>query len=123
MSEIQGKVLKHDQQTRTMHWVHLLAFTILAITGIGFYFKIGFINNIFGGGANASAVHRWAAVVFTAAPALYILINYERFARFVDTITNFTKDDFQWLKTMGGYKISIMRVKRFWAFSLLSDVF
>lgn len=103
MSEIQGKVLKHGEQTRSMHWLHLLAFTILTITGIGFYFQLGFIDNIFGGAANASAVHRWAGVVFMAGPALYILINFERFARFVDTITTFTKDDLKWLKTMGGY--------------------
>lgn len=103
MSEVNGKVLKHGEQTRTMHWVHLVAFTILALTGIGFYFDIGFIANIFGGEANASLVHRWAGVVFTVGPALYIFLNFERFARFMDTIATFTKDDIGWLKTMGGY--------------------
>lgn len=103
MSEVKGKVLKHDEQTRAMHWVHLIAFTILAFTGIGFYFDIGFINNIFGGSANASIVHRWAGVIFTIGPVFYIILNFERFARFIDTITRITKDDIGWLKTMGGY--------------------
>ncbi|MDD3853475.1 MAG: formate dehydrogenase [Syntrophomonadaceae bacterium] len=103
MSEINGKVLKHGEQTRTMHWMHMITFILLALTGIGFYFDIGFIGGIFGGEANASLVHRWAGVVFTVGPALYILLNFERFARFMDTIATFTKDDFGWLKTMGGY--------------------
>lgn len=103
MSEVKGKVLKHGEQTRTMHWVHLVAFIILAFTGIGFYFNIGFINNMFGGGANASLVHRWTGVVFVVGPTLYILLNFERFSRFIDTITTITKDDIGWLKTMGGY--------------------
>lgn len=103
MSEINGKVLKHGEQTRTMHWVHMIAFIILALTGIGFYFDIGFIAGIFGGEANSSLVHRWAGVAFTVGPALYILLNFERFARFMDTIATITKDDIGWLKTMGGY--------------------
>lgn len=103
MSEISGRVLKHDTQTRTMHWVHLICFLILALTGIAFYWDINGISNIFGGPANASLVHRWAGVIFTAGPTIYILLNFERFSKFVDTITHFTKDDFAWLKTMGGY--------------------
>lgn len=79
MSDIKGKVLKHDQQTRSMHWLHLLCFLILGLTGIAFYWDINIINNIFGGPANASLVHRWAGVVFTAGPAIYILLNFERF--------------------------------------------
>lgn len=103
MSDIQGKVLKHGEQTRTMHWIHLICFLLLGLTGIGFYFDLNGISNIFGGAANASLVHRWAGVVFTAAPAIYILLNFERFAKFIDTISTFTKNDIQWLKTMGGY--------------------
>lgn len=103
MSQVEAKVLKHSEQTRTMHWIHLIAFLLLALTGIGFYFNIAGIDNIFGGSANASLVHRWAGVVFTVGPTLYILFNFERFARFVDTISSFTKDDIGWLKTMGGY--------------------
>jgi len=76
MSEVKGKVLKHGEQTRTMHWVNLVAFIILALTGIGFYFNISGISNIFGGPANASLVHRWTGVVFTAGPTLYILLNF-----------------------------------------------
>lgn len=103
MSEVKGKVLKHGEQTRSMHWVHMLAFVVLAITGIGLYFPAEWFNNLFGGGAMVSTVHRWAGVVFIVGPTLYILANFERFSRFVDTITSITKDDFGWLKTMGGY--------------------
>ncbi len=103
MSEVKGKVLKHDQQTRMMHWVHLVCFTILGLTGIAFYWDINIISNIFGGPANASLVHRWAGVLFAAGPAIYILLNFERFSKFIDTITNFTRNDIGWLKTMGGY--------------------
>lgn len=103
MRGAKDKVLKHAGQTRVMHWIHLLCFIVLGLTGIGFYFKIGFIDNMFGGAANASLVHRWAAVLFVAGPAMYILTNFARFSRFIETISTFTKDDFQWLKTMGGY--------------------
>jgi len=100
---VNGKVLKHGTQTRTMHWIHLIAFIILGLTGIGFYWHIEGINNLFGGGAYASLVHRWTGVVFTAGPLLYILLNFDRFSRFIDTISSFTKEDFAWLKVMGGY--------------------
>ncbi|MEA1960429.1 MAG: cytochrome b/b6 domain-containing protein [Bacillota bacterium] len=103
MSDVTGKVLKHGEQTRTMHWVHLVCFIILGLTGIGFYFDVMGISNLFGGPANASLVHRWAGLVFTAGPAIYILLNFERFSKFADTISTFTKDDVGWLKTMGGY--------------------
>ncbi len=103
MSEIKGKVLKHDQQTRMMHWVHLICFIILGLTGIAFYWDINIISNIFGGPANASLVHRWTGVLFLTGPTIYILLNFERFSRFIDTISTFTKNDIAWLKTMGGY--------------------
>ncbi|NSW81897.1 MAG: cytochrome b/b6 domain-containing protein [Syntrophothermus sp.] len=103
MSTVKGKVLKHAEQTRTMHWVHLICFIILGLTGIGFHWHVSWINNLFGGPANASLVHRWTAVVFTAGPAVYILLNFERFSKFIDTISSFSADDFKWLKTMGGY--------------------
>lgn len=103
MSDISGKVLKHGEQTRMMHWVHVVAFLLLGLTGLGFYFYWEGLLNIFGGPANASTVHRWTGAVFTAVPVLYILLNFERFARFIDTISFIGKDDVQWLKTMGGY--------------------
>ncbi|HWP95660.1 MAG TPA: cytochrome b/b6 domain-containing protein [Syntrophomonadaceae bacterium] len=103
MSDVQGKVLKHGGQTRSMHWMHLLAFLILGLTGIGFYWDIGVISNLFGGPANASLVHRWTGVVFTVGPALYIFLNFDRFSRFIDTISHITKEDMGWLKVMGGY--------------------
>jgi len=89
--QVNGKVLKHGTQTRTMHWLHLVAFCILGLTGIGFYWDIAGIANIFGGPANASLVHRWTGVVFTAGPLLYILLNFDRFARFIDTIGSLSK--------------------------------
>ena len=103
MSEIKGQVLKHGEQTRMMHWIHALSYTILALTGIAFYFNWALLASVFGGFATASIIHRWAGVVFFVGPALYILLNFERFAKFIDTISHITKDDFQWLKVMGGY--------------------
>lgn len=103
MSEVKGKVLKHGEQTRMMHWIHAIAFIILGLTGIAFYFNFDWLAKIFGGYANASLVHRWTGVVFTVGPTLYILLNFERFAKFIDTISSITKDDINWMKTMGGY--------------------
>ena len=110
MSEVKGKVLKHGTQTRSMHWLHLVAFLILGLTGIGFYWNIAGISNLFGGSASASLVHRWTGVVFTVGPLLYILLNYDRFSRFMDEISTFTREDFAWLKVMGGY-LPFLKVK------------
>lgn len=103
MSNYNGKVLKHGEQTRMMHWLHAVAFTLLAITGIAFYFDWLWLAKIFGGPANASLVHRWAGVAFVLGPTIYILLNFERFAKFIDTISSISKDDVKWLTTMGGY--------------------
>jgi len=97
------QVLKHAPQTRLMHWVHLISFLGLAVTGFGFYFQLVAVDYAFGGIGNSSIVHRWLGVLFVAGPSLYILSNYDRFARFIDTISSFSRDDFQWFKTMGGY--------------------
>ncbi|KGP75763.1 formate dehydrogenase [Desulfosporosinus sp. Tol-M] len=100
---VKGKALKHGTQTRTMHWIHLITFILLGFTGIGFHWSGNGINNLFGGGANASLVHVWTGVIFTLGPTLYILLNFDRFARFIDTITTFTRNDMAWFKVLGGY--------------------
>ena len=47
MSNVKGKVLKHGEQTRMMHWVHAIAFIILGLTGMAFYFDLNWLVNIF----------------------------------------------------------------------------
>ena len=103
VQDIRDKVLKHHEQTRTMHWIHALAFFVLGLTGVIFYFKWTWLANLFGGPANVSVIHRWAGVIFAAGPTIYILLNFERFAKFIDTISSISKDDIKWLKVMGGY--------------------
>ena len=87
-----------------MHGVHMLCFLLLLFTGVGFFFRVEWISALFGGPAAASVVHRVAAVIFTVGPGLYTLMRWERFCRFIDTISTLLgKDDRAWFLAGGGY--------------------
>ncbi|WP_042350654.1 formate dehydrogenase subunit gamma [Bacillus massiliigorillae] len=104
-------LMKHAPQTRIMHFIVMIAFVVMLISGIGMYFHLGWLNALFGGPALASLIHRIMGVVFTVVPLLYILTNWNRFAQFIDTIFTFTKDDAKWFTVMGGYLPFLLKGK------------
>ncbi len=95
--------MRHDLVQRTTgwerfnHWLLALSFIVLVLTGFGFlYNSLNWLNTIFGGNQLAKEIHKWAGVVFTLS-VLFTLGSY-----LGDSI-RFTKEDYQWLSSLGGY--------------------
>ena len=96
--DVNVRVLKHRVATRIMHGIVALGFVVCAITGI-----LLFAGVDFGRGGMAIA-HCIMGLCFAVAPIVYIIFCWKNYARFMDTITHYDKDDLGWLKApMGGY--------------------
>ncbi len=55
---------RYDRATRTNHWITAVSFVLLALSGLAFYNpELFFLTGIFGGGANARALHPIIGVV------------------------------------------------------------
>jgi len=51
---------------RFFHWVHMITFMILALTGLGLYAKSFFgLTGLFGGVDISRVIHHWAGILFT----------------------------------------------------------
>ncbi len=90
-------VEKTSRVERVNHWILVVSFFVLLITGLGFLFKsINWFNIVFGGYPLASSIHRGAGVVFV----ISILMTMRSFL--VESLS-FSSDDIKWLKVGGGY--------------------
>jgi formate dehydrogenase subunit gamma len=63
--------MKHDlmkrftDRERMVHWVHMVTFIVLVLTGLGLYARSFFgLTGLFGGVDISRAIHHWAGVLF-----------------------------------------------------------
>ncbi len=82
---------------RVNHFVLLVSFFVLTLTGLGFTYKIlNWINTAFGGNVWADIFHKWFGVAF-AVSAAFTLTSY------LSEALSFDEDDRKWLSVLGGY--------------------
>ena len=82
---------------RVNHFVLLVSFFVLTLTGLGFTFTVlNWINTAFGGNAWADVFHKWFGVAF-AVSAAFTLTSY------LSEALSFDEDDKKWLSVLGGY--------------------
>jgi formate dehydrogenase subunit gamma len=82
---------------RINHWVLMLSFFALALTGFGFAFdSLNWLNIVFGGNHIAKDIHKWGGLVFFLS-LLYTIGAY------LGESLKFSSDDAEWLRSMGGY--------------------
>jgi len=91
---------KYAKPTRAMHWVHLVAFLLLFITGL-----ILFIPGMSLAAQDSVTrlIHRIGAVVFIIAPVIYMLVNWKRTWSGVKKAFVWGSDDIGWLKAAPRY--------------------
>ncbi len=91
-------VEKSTFSERVNHWVLMLSFFVLLLTGFGFAFKtpLGWINVMFGGVHFASFIHKWVGLVFLVS-VLYTVTSY------LGEALKFGPEDSDWIKKRGGY--------------------
>lgn len=78
------------------HWILVVSFFLLGITGFGFLFRLEWMASIFGSFNNMRAIHNWGGVVFIVS-LVFTMFSY------LPVALSFDKDDMGWLKTLGGY--------------------
>ncbi len=94
------EVERFSLRARWFHWVHAVAFLVLAITGI-FLFVPWFSGAAIGGVSRL--VHRIGAVVFIVAPVVFLLSHPRKSWAFVMEAFQWGKDDLEWVKAAPEY--------------------
>lgn len=78
------------------HWLLVVSFFILTVSGFAFLFHLEQAGSVFGGFNQMKVWHNWAGVVF-AASLLLTIFNY------LPVSLKFSSDDVAWLFKAGGY--------------------
>jgi formate dehydrogenase subunit gamma len=101
---MKGYFLKHEKPTRIFHWINLVVFLLLLITGLAIFNKnVQFLALPFGGLQNAATLHQYLGFVYFIVPLLYITFYFRLFKKFILVIADINEDDKQWQKIVGGY--------------------
>lgn len=107
---MKGYILKHEKPARIFHWVNLVVFLLLLLSGLSIFSpKLQFLAYLFGGLKNAATVHHYLGYVYIIVPLIYIALYFDMFKRFWRTITTYDADDAQWLKVGGGYMAPLLK--------------
>lgn len=106
-------LLKHPLSARLFHWVHLVTFIVLLLTGLSILAKyLNWISVPFGGLKSAAVVHQYFGILYLVAPLLYAIFRFKQFAAFMKRISTFDKDNIEWLKCIGGYLSPIIKAPK-----------
>ena len=94
------EVERYDKPTRILHWVHMVAFCLLFLTGLVLFIpQLGFLAQ----DSWTRVIHRIAAVAFVLAPLIYIPMNWEGTKRGVKKAFSWGVDDIGWLQAAPRY--------------------
>jgi formate dehydrogenase subunit gamma len=94
------EVERYDKSTRILHWVHLVAFSLLFLTGLVLFIpQLGVIAQ----DSWTRVIHRIAAVIFIIAPLIYIPMNWTATKRGVKKAFSWGRDDIGWLRAAPRY--------------------
>ncbi len=107
---MKGYILKHEKPTRIFHWVNLVVFLLLLMSGLAVFSpKMQFLAFLFGGLRNAATIHQYLGYVYILVPLIYIAMYFGLFKKFMQTVTNYDGDDMKWLKVGGGYMEPLLK--------------
>ncbi|MCL4489475.1 MAG: cytochrome b/b6 domain-containing protein [Chloroflexi bacterium] len=96
-------VVRFTAAERAAHWVHFVAFSVLLVTGMFIY--LPWLHAFAGGAAGEASrlIHRGAAVLFIAAPLVYLVFSPREFLYSLKESFTWGADDVGWLKNAWGY--------------------
>lgn len=97
---MEQEVERYRKPTRIFHWVHLVAFCLLFITGL-----IIFIPglSVLAQDSITRVIHRLAALVFIVAPIIYTFMNLKSTGKGIKEAFSWGADDIAWLKAAPRY--------------------
>lgn len=101
-------ILKHPLSVRIFHYLLILSFLPLAVTGVILYFKpLGeSAMNL------TMQIHVVAGVVLTLDAVAFFLMAFDRVVLFTKRSFTFSEKDFQWFMVLGGYPQKILLGKK-----------
>ena len=97
------EVEKYSKPTRILHWVHLVSFCILFLTGLVLFIpQLGFLAQ----DSVTRVIHRIGAAIFIIAPLIYIPMNWQATKRGIKEAFSWGASDIGWLKAAPRYYFS-----------------
>ena len=94
------EVEKYRKPTRILHWVHMVSFCILFLTGLVLFIpQLGILAQ----DSWTRVIHRIAAAIFVIAPLIYIPMNWQATKRGIKDAFSWGVDDIGWLKAAPRY--------------------
>jgi formate dehydrogenase subunit gamma len=97
------EVEKYSKPTRILHWVHLISFCILFLTGLVLFIpQLGFLAQ----DSVTRVIHRIGAAIFIIAPLIYIPMNWQATKRGIKEAFSWGASDIGWLKAAPRYYFS-----------------
>lgn len=101
-------ILKHPWSVRIFHYLLILSFSPLAVTGVILYFKP--LSEV---SMNLTMqIHVVAGIVLTMDAIAFLLIGFDRVVLFVKRIFAVSMNDFKWFLVLGGYPQKILLKKK-----------
>ena len=88
---------RYTTAERVLHWIVTISFFTLLLSGLGLYSRLftGYFN-LFGNGHFAIVVHKYTGILFFFSSIGFFLHNRK-------SLTEFDKDDLEWVRHAGGY--------------------
>ncbi len=94
------ELVKYAKPTRVLHWIHLVSFCLLFITGLIIFIPgLSFLAQ----DSVTRVIHRVAAAVFVIAPLIYMIGNWKATWRGIGRAFSWGSDDMGWLKAAPRY--------------------
>ena len=94
------EIERYRKPTRILHWVHLVTFCILFLTGLILFIpQLGILAQ----DSWTRVLHRLAALIFIVAPLIYIPMNWKATLRGIKDAFTWGGDDIGWLKAAPRY--------------------
>ncbi|HHE72658.1 MAG TPA: hypothetical protein ENL34_10310 [Chloroflexi bacterium] len=87
---------------RLVHWLHVVAFTVLALTGFVLYAPVQSLAMGYAGWT-LRLLHRIAAILLALVPLIYLIFSPRRLFDSLKRIFTWTKEDVGWFKAFPRY--------------------
>ncbi len=97
---MEQEVERYRKPTRILHWINLVAFIALFLTGLILFIPpLGILAQ----DSWTRVIHRVAAIIFIAAPLIYLFMNWKATGKGIKEAFSWGADDIRWLKAAPRY--------------------
>lgn len=103
MERKEKPILFFTTTQRSVHWLHVVAFLLLLVTGMVLYVPQLHSFAVGPAGQASRLLHRIGAIILAAVPVIYILFDPRRFGQSMKEIFTWSARDLGWLQAAPAY--------------------